>query len=101
MPHLNFFEAHALAWLVLAGLAFFPRITLLFVGGPFGWLAWLGWVFAPHLLVAIVATSRYWDTNPVLCVIAWFIAFAGTGGEGSVMHRTVWRKVRRSNSGIR
>ncbi len=79
----DFFTAHAHPWLVLAGLAFFPRVTMLFIGGPFSVLAWLGWVFAPHLLVAIMATSLYWHTDPVLCVVAWFFAFAGTGFEGT------------------
>jgi hypothetical protein len=41
----------------------------------------LGWVFVPHFLVAFLMTERYWHTNPILCVIAWFFAFAGTGGE--------------------
>lgn len=88
----SFFEVHALPWLVLGGLALFPRITLLIVGGPFMWLQWLGWLVAPHLLVAIMATVLYWQTNPVLCVVAWFFAFAGTGGEGRVAHRRVWRR---------
>lgn len=88
--NVDFFEAHTLPVLLLLGLAVFPRITLLFVGGPFGVLHWLGWLVAPHLLVAILATTRYWDTNPVLCVIAWFIAFAGTGGESRVAKRG-WR----------
>lgn len=88
--HADFFHAHTFPILLLLGLAIFPRITLLFVGGPFGVLHWLGWLVAPHLLVAILATTRYWDTNPVLCVIAWFIAFAGTGGEGRAAHRG-WR----------
>jgi hypothetical protein len=87
MHHADFFAAHAAwGWLVLVGLAVFPRITLLFVGGPFGVFAWLGWLVCPHLLVAILATSRYWDTNPALCVVAWFVAFAGTGGEGRMVH---------------
>lgn len=85
----DFLSTHAWPWLVLAGLAVFPRITLLFIGGPFSVLHWLGWLCAPHLLVAIIATTRYWDTNPVLCVIAWFIAFAGTGAEGRAAHRTL------------
>mgnify|MGYP001389058791 CR=1 FL=1 len=79
---MDFFAAHEHPYLLLFGLACFPRITLLFVGGPFGILHWLGWAIAPHLLVAILATTTYWDTNPVLCVVAWFFAFAGTGGEG-------------------
>lgn len=89
---MDFWHAHAHPLLLLFGLAAFPRITLLFVGGPFGLLHWLGWVFGPHLLVAILATTRYWDTDPVLCVIAWFLAFAGTGGEGLGARRGVrWR----------
>jgi hypothetical protein len=55
---MDFFQAHPGTGVLLLGLAVFPRITLLFVGGPFGWLHWLGWVFAPHLLVAILATTR-------------------------------------------
>jgi hypothetical protein len=88
----DFFASHAHPWLLLLGLAVFPRLTLIFVGGPFVALQWLGWVFAPHFLVAFIATGLYWDTNPALCVVAWFIAFAGTGGEGTVMHRANrWR----------
>ncbi|MCA2981280.1 MAG: hypothetical protein INH41_30420 [Myxococcaceae bacterium] len=88
---MDFFQAHpGTAWLLILGLAVFPRFTLLFVGGPFGVLHWLGWLFAPHLLVAVLATSRYWSTDPVLCVVAWFIAFAGTGGEARGA-RGAWR----------
>jgi hypothetical protein len=94
MEHVSFFDAHHWPWLILAGLTLFPRITLLFVGGPFGIFHWLGWLFAPHLLVAILATTRYWDTNPVLCIVAWFIAFAGTGGEGKVVHSRARRRRR-------
>lgn len=90
----DFFHAHSFPILLLLGLAIFPRITLLFVGGPFAVLHWLGWVFAPHLLVAILATTRYWDTDPFLCVVAWFIAFAGTGGESRAA-RGGWRWSRR------
>ena len=88
---ISFWDAHTWDLLILFGLAVFPRITTLFVGGPFALLHWVGWVFAPHLLVAIMATTKYWDTNPVLCVVAWFFAFAGTGGEGGA----AWRRRRR------
>jgi hypothetical protein len=54
---------------------------LLTVSTPFGLLAWLGWLFVPHLLVAILATTIYWHTNPVLCVIAWIVALGGTSAE--------------------
>lgn len=93
--HPRFRDAHTYDWLVLIGLALFPRITLLFMGGPFTLLHWRGWVVCPHLLVAILATTVYWDTNPVLCVIAWFFAFAGTGGEGKAAHHTRRRRQNR------
>jgi hypothetical protein len=92
---INFWQAHPLGFLVLFGLACFPRITMLFIGGPFGLLHWLGWLVAPHLLVAILATTTYWDTNPVLCIVAWFFAFAGTGTEGRAAHRLGARRRRR------
>ena len=79
---MDFWDVHGVGFLLAA--AFFPRLAMLFaVSVPFGWLAWTGWVFAPHLTVAILATTFYWDTNPVLCVIAWLCAFAGTGGESA------------------
>ena len=62
---------------------------LLTITTPFGFLSWLGWIFAPHLLVAILATTYYWSANPVLCVISWVVALAGTGGEGAAAKKTV------------
>jgi len=82
---MNFFDNYGI--IVLMGLAVFPRITLLvasFATGGFLW--WLGWLFAPHLLVAILALS-YWDTNPVLVVISWVFAFGGTGAEQQTVSR--------------
>ena len=101
---ISFWDAHTYDWVVLLGLALFPRITMLFIGGPlavvqwFGVLHWIGWVVCPHLLVAIVATTKYWDTDPVLCVVAWFFAFAGTGGEGKVAHHRARRRRRRDRA---
>ena len=95
MSHISFWDAHTYDWLVLVGLALFPRITMLFIGGPFGALQWLGWLICPHLLVAILATTIYWQTDPLLCVVAWFFAFAGTGGEGKMAHRGTWGRRRR------
>jgi hypothetical protein len=98
---ISFWDAHTYDWLVLIGLALFPRITMLFVGGPFAALHWVGWLICPHLLVAIIATTKYWDTDPLLCVVAWFFAFAGTGGEGKVAHRQSrrgWPRSRRNDA---
>lgn len=71
----------------LVGLALFPRITLLFFAAtPFGWLAWLGWLIAPHFLVAVLSLA-FWNSHPLLVVIAWIMAIVGTGGEGRMAQR--------------
>ena len=78
MPASNGF-LHIHGWLFLVAATFFPRLTMLFaVSVPFGFVAWLGWLFVPHLTVAVLATT-YYGTNPVLCVIAWFVAIGGNG----------------------
>jgi len=74
------FFAHHGEW-ALIFLALFPRLTLLFgsfVSGGFLW--WLGWLFAPHLLVAILGIP-YFHQNPALVIIAWILAFSGTNLE--------------------
>ena len=83
---MDYWDVHGVGFLVAA--TFFPRLAMLFgVSVPFGLFSWLGWLFVPHLTVAVLATQHYWDTNPALCVAAWFVAFAGTGGEGAVAKR--------------
>lgn len=95
----NFWDAHpqGIGALILVGLALFPRLTLLglvlFDGMQFAFWHWVGWLIAPHLLVAIVGTDRYWHTNPVLCVIAWCFAFGGTGSEAGAVRRR-WKRRR-------
>jgi len=85
---MDFWQVHS--WLFLIFITFFPRLTMLFaVATPFGLLAWLGWIFVPHLTVAILATTFYWNTNLVLCVIAWVVALGGTSGEAKVASKTV------------
>ena len=81
---MDFWQVHG--WGFLIAIAMFPRITMLVVGtvSSFGLLGWLGWIFAPHLTMAILATTYYWHTNPILCVIAWLVAFGGTSGETKV-----------------
>lgn len=67
---MDFWQAHG--WWFLIFITLSPRLTMLLaVAVPFGWLAWLGWTFSPSFTVAILATSYYWQVNPVLCVIAW------------------------------
>ena len=77
---MDFFAQHGV--LMLLGLTFFPRITLIvasFATG--GALWWVGWVLTPHLLVAILALP-YWDQNPALVICAWIVAVGGTEVSG-------------------
>lgn len=70
-------------WLFVIFAATFPRITLAVssvVSGGVMW--WLGWLFAPHLLVAFLAIP-YWHTDPWLVFFAWSTALAGTKSEVS------------------
>lgn len=85
---IDFFENHGYFFLV--AIALFPRLTLLISSVPFGGIGWwLGFFFAPHLLVAVLATIHYWHTNPVLVVIAWLVAWGGEVGEKYVLTRKV------------
>ena len=84
---MNFFDYHGV--LFLLGLAFFPRITtLFFMATPFGVIAWIGWILCPHLLVAFYSLM-YWDSNPVLVIIAWIIALCGTSTEAETVRRSI------------
>jgi len=85
--YIDFWANHG--WLFLLGVTFFPRITLFLTGIlPINLLGWLGYIFIPHVHVAIIATTLYWDTNPWLCIISWFVALAGTGGESTAVRNT-------------
>lgn len=72
----DFFEKHNFIFLVF--ISFFPRLTLLFSSVPFGGILWwLGFFFMPRVLVAVLATISYGQTNPLLVGIAWFVALTG------------------------
>lgn len=93
---MDFFVAHPHWFWFLACMLFFPRISMLCFGVcSGGWshivLFWFGWVLTPRLVVAILATTFYWNTNPVLCVLAWLYALtvgsATTKGGGDYVCR--------------
>lgn len=68
----------------------FPRLTLLFSSVVFGGLLWwLGFIFAPRVLVATLATISYWESNPILVAIAWIIAISGESGEKHILNTQV------------
>lgn len=76
----NYWDHHGILFLVF--ITIFPRLTLLFSSVAFGgFLWWLGFIFAPRILVAVLATMAYLDSNPVLVVISWFVALSGESTE--------------------
>ena len=80
----NYWQNRGVFFLIFVTL--FPRLTLLFssvVSGGFLW--WLAWLFAPRFLVAFLATVAYWQTNPVLVVVAWFVALSGETSEKTIV----------------
>ncbi|RYZ60206.1 MAG: hypothetical protein EOP07_01625 [Proteobacteria bacterium] len=88
---MNFWDVHGL--LFIAFMFFFPRLTLLFSSvATGGILWWLGFIFAPRLLVAILATMAYWTTNPILVVCAWIWALSGETAEKTVVKRRGFRR---------
>lgn len=86
-----------------------PRLTMLIMGicfFPFAHpiLFWLGWLATPRLVIAILATSNYWDTNPVLCIFAWMLALGGIAESkkevevvNNIQNRRHNRRARRAN----
>lgn len=86
----NYWDHHGF-WLLIF-LTFFPRLALLLSSIPFGgFFWWLGLIFCPHYLVAILATINYWPTNPFLVSISWLVALGGEAGEKYYIRRTFRR----------
>lgn len=80
----NFWDKHGIFFLFF--ITAFPRLTLLFSSIPFGGLFWwAGLIFAPRILVAILATIAYWEQNPILVIISWTIALGGESTEKYVV----------------
>ena len=76
----DFWQNHGIFFLVF--ITIFPRLTLLFSSVPFGgFIWWLGFFFAPRILVAALATIAYWQTNPFLVSLSWLIAISGETAE--------------------
>lgn len=86
----DYWDDHGIFFLIF--LTAFPRLTLLFTG-PWtgGLLWWASWVFAPRILVAVLATLAYWNQNPILVICAWLVALGGESSEKYVMvQRSPW-----------
>ena len=80
----NYWDRHGVFFLLFITL--FPRLTLLFSSvAAGGVLWWLGFIFTPRLLVALLATVAYWEANPVLVLLSWMVACSGELGEKYVV----------------
>jgi hypothetical protein len=76
----SFFDNHGIFYLI--GWALFPRIMFWFFSAMTGgFFFWLGVFLVPRIMVAYWATYYYFDTNPILCLVAWFIALSGESAE--------------------
>lgn len=93
----SFWDHHNVFFLIF--ITIFPRLTLLFSSVASGGLFWwLGFIFAPRLLVAILATIAYWEVNPVLVLFSWIIALSGESGEKYVLKEKII--IRKKNDDI-
>ncbi|MBT4763248.1 MAG: hypothetical protein HOO06_16255 [Bdellovibrionaceae bacterium] len=92
MGHNNFWDKRGLFFLFFVSL--FPRLTLLFSSVAFGGIFWwLGFIFVPRWLVAVLATLSYWNENPILVIIAWLVCLSGESSEKVYIRKKV-RKYR-------
>ena len=80
----NYWDNRGMVFLFFVTL--FPRLTLLFSSVAFGgFLWWLGFIFAPRILIAVLATIAYWEMNPFLVIVSWIVAFSGESSEKYVL----------------
>ena len=104
LGNVDYFTKHG--WFFLFSIALFPRLTLLVSGllvgsiefGGIIW--WIGFFIAPRILVATLATTAYWNTNPVLVILAWLIAIGGESSEKFVV-RNRMRNPQRFDQGFK
>jgi hypothetical protein len=85
---MNFWDIHGI-WFIFF-MFLFPRLTMLFTGIFMAFMSplfFIGWLIVPRLTVAILASMIYFETNPVLCVLAWFWAFSGEFKEKTVVYK--------------
>jgi hypothetical protein len=89
----DYWKHHGIWFLVFITL--FPRLTLILSNvATGGVLWWLSWIFAPRILVAILATVTYWYQNPILVVTSWLVALSGESSEKYIVaqrSKSHWR----------
>jgi len=83
---MNFWDTHGIFFIIFMFL--FPRLTLFFSSvASGGILWWLGFIFCPRLLTAILATTAYWETNTLLVVLTWIWALGLESGEKVIIRK--------------
>jgi hypothetical protein len=87
---IDFWTVHG--WGFILAMCFFPRLTLIFGTVHGGLLWWLGLIFVPRLQVAIIATLRYGETNPMLVALTWLWALSGESGEKKTVRRATRKR---------
>lgn len=71
----DFWTNHGIFFLLLCQI--FPRLTIVFgTAYPIGADQIIAWLLFPRFLAAYLATQFYWDTNPVLVMVAWIMAIS-------------------------
>jgi hypothetical protein len=98
MNEANFWNNHGIFFIFF--MFIFPRLTLIFssvISGGILW--WIGWIFAPRILVAILATNSYWHSNTILVILSWIWAIGLESGEKKIVvnRRKAWQKQRYDN----
>jgi hypothetical protein len=91
---MDFWSVHSVFFIVFMFL--FPRLTMFFMCSLTGYahpiLFWVGFFLTPRLLIAILATTFYWETNPVLVTFAWMNAFFVGGASSNETSKQVRKR---------
>jgi hypothetical protein len=98
MESISFWDVHGIIFIFF--MFFFPRLTMLFSGIACAWSGfwfWCGWLLAPRITVAIMASMVYWPHNWILVILAWIWALCG---ESTEKNYTVKYTVRKSNGRV-
>lgn len=77
---MDFWTNHGIWFLILCQI--FPRLTIVFgTAYPIGADQIIAWLIAPRFLAAYLATQFYWETNPILVMLAWVMAVSAMIGS--------------------
>ncbi len=71
------------------------------LGFPVGLLGIFVWVFFPRFLVAALATGLYFETNTVLCVEAWILAYVILDAKKGIAEERAKKRQKEQEEAIR